>query len=941
MKKSHTPFVRLLLIALFCCVPFSSYSKEFTVDSTEDAIDISPGDGICESAPGVCTLRAAVMETNALTGADIIRLPAGLYTLSIGSTGENLGAEGDLDLLDDLSIIGEPASTIISGGNNFRIFSILPPQKNIHPSVTFKDLTLTKGNEVVDDKVSIILNAGYLDLINVSVSEAGFGFYALGNEGGVLSLNNCQINDNTAAIFTRNGLLSVTDSEINRNLSSIEAAGSGIASINSRVKIINSNLNENTNYVGGAALFASDSDVEIEQSSIAGNTALSRRVTRGAGILAVRSNVLIKKTQIRNNRSVNGAGISYKGQDDLQKKNTFLKIVDSVVSNNKASSGGGILLRDSGTSGNIIILENNEISENSAFFNGGGISYGDNGELRISNTTISHNVSDMRGGGIYVSQNNNAHISVTNTTIAFNDSASGANIHNMTSNVSLTNTIVANAINGVDCEGTIISNGNNLDSDDSCGLSVETGDIPLADPLLEVLADNGGASRTLALMNNSPAIDAGDAVACESLGAYDQRYHYRNDGACDIGAFEFDSVPAVSGTLAFSTNTLTVNESEDSFSVTVKRLDGSDGAAAATVYVKHGGTASNNEDFIYTPVKLEWADGESADKTVIVELIDNDIADEDKSVTFTMAVLSSSVMFSESEDLTVSIKDDEMLAEGFIQFSAAEYIVSEDKSFVDVLVSRVGGLLGDISFVLTSEKLERMEAVIESGHKGILLRFDIASEQNNIFEGDSVFELTLESVGNVGELGEITQAKIIVKEDELEPLAPGEIAFEKASYSISENQSEIELNIVRSGGFDGEMLGMLEIKSGSAEFPSDFGGINKQDVQLVNFRFLEESSKLTVTIDIVNDELIEADETFTLSLSNLIGGATLGDSASAIVTIENDDVPAVVDKPQEKAQSTEQEVELDNNKSGRASTGALFLFVLLMLFSGRIIREGK
>jgi titin len=45
-----------------------------TVDSTGDGSDANPGDGVCETAAGngVCTLRAAIEEANALTGPDTI-----------------------------------------------------------------------------------------------------------------------------------------------------------------------------------------------------------------------------------------------------------------------------------------------------------------------------------------------------------------------------------------------------------------------------------------------------------------------------------------------------------------------------------------------------------------------------------------------------------------------------------------------------------------------------------------------------------------------------------------------------------------------------------------------------------------------------------------------------------------------------------------------------
>jgi len=67
----------------------------FAVDSTVDAVDAVPGDGTCADASGACTLRAAIQETNALAGADVVELPAGNYVLSIPGIGEDTSATGD------------------------------------------------------------------------------------------------------------------------------------------------------------------------------------------------------------------------------------------------------------------------------------------------------------------------------------------------------------------------------------------------------------------------------------------------------------------------------------------------------------------------------------------------------------------------------------------------------------------------------------------------------------------------------------------------------------------------------------------------------------------------------------------------------------------------------------------------------------------------------
>ncbi|MCH8960579.1 MAG: alanine racemase [Bacteroidetes bacterium] len=89
---------------------------DFTVDSTADAVDASPGDGVCDDGTGSCSLRAAIMEANAAPGADELVLPAGTYMLAIIGLDEDDAMTGDLDVRGDLIIDGQNnTSTIIDG----------------------------------------------------------------------------------------------------------------------------------------------------------------------------------------------------------------------------------------------------------------------------------------------------------------------------------------------------------------------------------------------------------------------------------------------------------------------------------------------------------------------------------------------------------------------------------------------------------------------------------------------------------------------------------------------------------------------------------------------------------------------------------------------------------------------------------------------------------
>ena len=134
-------------------------------------------------------------------------------------------------------------------------------------------------------------------------------------------------------------------------------------------------------------------------------------------------------------------------------------------------------------------------------------------------------------------------IVVTNSTIAHNEWG-GIGSTTTKGRVVLRNSIVSNN-GGKNCPyyltPVLVREGMNVSDDDTCGGPSE---IIIADPKLGVLADNGGPTRTFALLAGSPAINA--ASNCSV--ANDQRYFPR-DAQCDLGAFEFADFTTVTITI--------------------------------------------------------------------------------------------------------------------------------------------------------------------------------------------------------------------------------------------------------------------------------------------------------------------------------------------------------------------------------------------------------
>jgi CSLREA domain-containing protein len=231
----------------------------------------------------------------------------------------------------------------------------------------------------------------------------------------------------------------------------------------------------------------------------------------------------------------NGGGVRNIGSQLLLSNVT----IDNNTADGTGIGGGGIY----NTLGTTTIVES-MISENTVgagTASGGGIA-NDQGTVSLTNVTLSVNAAP-EGGAIFNAPGVGG-VSANNVTIA--GSVSTDAVRNAGGNVTFRNSIIAGSTDA-NCFAVtgsfIISSGHNISSDATCAFAA-AGDMNSTDPLLGPPADNGGPTMTHALLDGSPAINAGDDDGCA---ATDQRGISRPQGAhCDIGAFEV-AVPLVQG----------------------------------------------------------------------------------------------------------------------------------------------------------------------------------------------------------------------------------------------------------------------------------------------------------------------------------------------------------------------------------------------------------
>jgi len=347
-------------------MPAEPASLTLTVNSSlADAPDSAPGNGVCETATGngVCTLRAAIMEANALAGADQIDLPAGTYTLSRMGY-EDAALYGDLDITDDLTIIGADIDTTIVDGNRAvtqgRVLQV-------HTGVTahLSNLCIEDGlsrDDIAEFEGGGIRNDGTLTLSAVCVR----GNHALATTGGIYNT----------------GSLTVLDSFFNNN-TSLYDSGAIYNSVIASLTVINSTFDNNQGETFGGAI-NSRGALSIKRSRFLNNSA------REGGAIYIDEDgvaVIEDSTFYANNAVENGGAMMVEAAS--------LKIINSTLSGNFAGHHGGGLVVFLPTASadlrNVTIANNTADSDFDEAGDGGGI-YIASGVTRITNSIIANNV---------------------------------------------------------------------------------------------------------------------------------------------------------------------------------------------------------------------------------------------------------------------------------------------------------------------------------------------------------------------------------------------------------------------------------------------------------------------------------------------------------------------------------------------------------------------
>jgi uncharacterized delta-60 repeat protein len=345
--------------------------------------------------------------------------------------------------------------------------------------------------------------------------------------------------------------------------------------------------------------------------------------------------------------------------------------------------------------------------------------------------------------------------------------------------------------------------------------------------------------------------------------------------------------PAQQGRIEMASATASVNETAGTVTITVNRVSGSDGAVGVD-YATAPGSATDGSDFTGTAGSLSWADGDSAAKTIAVDILDD--TDFELSETFTVALsnVSGGAVLG-TDTTTVTIVNDDAGIPGTLGLTETAVAVDETAGTVTLTVTRTGGADDTVSvnyatapgtataadFTATSGTLTWANA------DAVSQTITVPITDDTLYEADEAFTVTLSGITGGATLGTSLATITIASEDAPQP---GVIGMAVATRTIDETAGTVVLSVTRTGGADlavGVSYATAPGSATAADFTATSGSLDWTN---------GDSTAKTITVPIINDALYEPDEAFTVMLSDVTGGATLGTDTTT-VTIASDDPP--------------------------------------------------
>ncbi|MBP0006374.1 MAG: hypothetical protein J7642_22090 [Cyanobacteria bacterium SBC] len=386
------------------------------------------------------------------------------------------------------------------------------------------------------------------------------------------------------------------------------------------------------------------------------------------------------------------------------------------------------------------------------------------------------------------------------------------------------------------------------------------------------------------------------------------------------------------GTLNFSNSEFSYDEAGNPFiAASVTRTNGSSGDVSVTIDLSDI-TATSPDDYDNTSIEVSFTDGDTTEKVISIPIVDDALVEGNETLQLTFINPTGSALLGSQNTATVTIVDNDGSSSppsppgtgsGLTGFYYDHNGQLPD--FANLVLTRTDATIDfnwdgaapdpavddDTFAVRWKGQIEAEQSETYTFYTttsdgvrlwvdGQLLidDWDIQAPTENsatiTLQAGQQYDIRIDYYEYLGravsqlEWSSASQSREIVPTSQLYPdptLPRGTLAFTAPEFSIREDGTAVlEVAVSRTGGSTGVVGATIELTDGTAIAPDDY------DNTPISVSFADgDTTDKVITIPIVDDTLVEDDESFEIALTSPTGGVSIDPQNTATVNIlEND-----------------------------------------------------
>ncbi len=356
----------------------------------------------------------------------------------------------------------------------------------------------------------------------------------------------------------------------------------------------------------------------------------------------------------------------------------------------------------------------------------------------------------------------------------------------------------------------------------------------------------------------------------------------RNFGTMIVA--RFDDNATAPGRIGFTNAFGSAAEADGVVRYTVRRTGGRTGAVSVD-YETSSGEAEPGLDFESISGTLSWHDGETDEKTLTIDFIDDDEPEGPETFTLSLADPTGGAALATSEATSEILSEDGPGEFGFLYQSWNRKVVGTEGRRDYAIVERRSGSEGavSVSYSVTSGTATEGEDFVlsgtlswadgDSGHHWITIN----NLDDLLLEGTETYRITLDNpTGGATLHGSYAFQDVVIRDR-------SSFGFLNSTVSTPEQDGVVTVEIKPSGARDKAVSVEYSTSDGSATAGSDYTSTNGTLTWAAG-----EADQRTIEIPISDDALDEADETFYVTLGNPSAGVGLATNTVTVTIVDND-----------------------------------------------------